>query len=103
MAEKLVRDRIPTIAPHRTFRQATHEELPALVIAKLREEAAELLATAPGSDLELLEAADLMDVVDRLETIAPDRLRLVRRAKSNRAGLFWNRTVMHLDDDETEA
>lgn len=70
-AEKLVRDAIPRLAPHRIYRTATTAEFPALVLAKLREEAAELLATTPGSPEELAEAADLMDVADRLERARP--------------------------------
>lgn len=98
MAEKLVRDRLPTIAPRHIYRTATPEELPALLIAKLREEAEELLNTIPGSPEELGEAIDLMDVADRLETVAPPALRAARRAKAATRGCFWNRTVMQIGD-----
>lgn len=101
MAEKLVRDRIPKLAPGRVFRQAARDEMPGLVLAKLREEARELLATTPGSPEEMEEAADVMDVVDRLETVAPWALRRARVDKAAEFGLFWNGHVMELDREDS--
>lgn len=67
---KLIRDKIPDIAankgePLRT-RLAGPEERWRLLRAKLIEEAQELAATQPGSDAEIEELADVIEVMRRL-------------------------------------
>ena len=61
VAEKLVRDRIAELAPGRCRAAAPGEVVP-LLLAKVREEAEEVLASG-GS---LAEIADLLEVMDAL-------------------------------------
>ena len=66
MAGKMVRDRIPELMATKgqpaRFGRAEARDLPALLLAKVREEAAEVVA----SEGSIAELADLLDVVDAL-------------------------------------
>lgn len=93
MSEKLVRDRIPEIAPDRSYRTATLSEMPALLLAKLREEAAELLATEPGSPEEIEEAADVWEVACTLVGEQAE-VAAATSAKRRKRGGFQGRVVL---------
>lgn len=62
MTVKLVRDKIPEIAPHRKFRQPEKWELSQLVMAKLLEEAQEVV-DAKTREEAAEELADLYQVM----------------------------------------
>jgi len=96
-----VRDRISEIAAGqgRTFRQAEGADMPELLMRKLREEAAELLATKPGSPEEREEAADVLTVAHAQlqEDLA---LSLAHGKKNRERGQFFQRWVLVYDESE---
>ncbi len=97
MAEKLVRDKIPTIVEERTGvrpprRTAGGKEYRRLLEEKLAEEVGEYLA-APS----LEELADILEVILHLAGEAgftPEELEAARRAKEDERGGFRGRQVM---------
>ncbi len=102
MKEKLVRDRIIEIARDREFRIAAPAEMPELLMRKLREEAAELLATEPGSPEEIEEAADVWSVAEALGRVRDD-VDMARCAKDSRRGTFRGGLVLlNVDESEVE-
>lgn len=70
MTEKLVRDRIPDLAPKRVFRRARNDERRGLLLAKLHEECAEVAADPCPEEL-----ADVLEVL---------------RALADELGLGWS-------------
>lgn len=102
-SEKLVRDRF-TWLPHRV---ALPEEMPALLLTKLREEVAELEGAFSGNVARdgrevMRECADIVEVCYALGNIyAPGSLNAVERerlAKRAARGAFRRRIVMKLAD-----
>ena len=65
---KLVRDKIPQLAPHRTFRKATERELPQLVADKVVEEADEVFDAKIPEELTE-ELADLYTIARKLAEV----------------------------------
>jgi superfamily II DNA or RNA helicase/predicted house-cleaning noncanonical NTP pyrophosphatase (MazG superfamily) len=103
--EKLVRDRIPDLVAGETSRKADSAELPALLAAKVVEEAAELADLLrhppPNSSKDgiLLELADLYDVLDKIiqvHGITPRSLAEAREEKRRRRGGFDQNRVLGL-------
>lgn len=69
MKRKLVRDKIPQIASHRTFTLATPEELSQLVTDKILEEANETILAAHNPEFLTEELADLFTVMQKLAQV----------------------------------
>lgn len=84
---KLIRDHIPTIAATHgqtlTTRTATPHELPALLRAKIIEEASEAAAASPDELLE--ELADVLEVVEALAQAAGHTLDDLHQARARKA------------------
>ncbi len=78
---KLVRDNIPAIAAHRTFRVATDTEVVELVREKLMEELVELVSAITHNE-KVEELADLLEVMHKF-------------AKVN--GIDWNSVIIARD------
>ena len=103
--EKLVRDRIPEYMKGPvSYRIADASELPELLMRKLREEAAELLATEPGSPEEVEEAADVAAVAQTMlyglgGTIRPDVVNVEAKKHGARGG-FTGGVVLQIPDVE---
>lgn len=102
---KLVRDKMPEIAVANnrpmTTRKAEPEELLRLLKQKLVEEATELAATADGSDQELEELCDVLEVINQFSMrIDVNKLVAVNLAKLEKKGglsdLVW------LEDADTQ-
>ncbi|WP_242614059.1 nucleoside triphosphate pyrophosphohydrolase [Actinomadura roseirufa] len=99
-SEKLVRDRIPEIIQETgraaDFRTADADEYPALLRAKLYEEAGEYVATGDPAEL-----ADLLEVVHALASlhgITLGELEQQRSAKAALHGGFTARLVLRLPE-----
>lgn len=92
MTEKLVRDRIPDLAPAREFRRAAPGERRGLLLAKLHEECAEVAAD-PCTE----EIADVLEVLralaDDLGVTWPEVEDTARRKRAQRGG-FEDGVVM---------
>jgi predicted house-cleaning noncanonical NTP pyrophosphatase (MazG superfamily) len=98
--DKLVRDRVPEILAERGIpyevRTADHLELPALLHAKLAEEAAELLA-ATADETRIEELADMIEVLltlGRVYGADRDSLVRVRERKAAERGAFGAGVVL---------
>ncbi|WP_055563642.1 nucleoside triphosphate pyrophosphohydrolase [Streptomyces atriruber] len=94
--EKLVRDLIPAIAPERRYRTADASEMPALLRAKLLEEAGEVARACTEGEIAE-ELADVMDVVQALAAlcgVSPVHLEAMRRRKQRTRGGFGHRVVL---------
>ena len=98
--DKLVRDRIPELLAERgiphEIRVADRTELPALLHAKLEEEAAECLA-ATNDAARIEELADMLEVVlgfGRFCGADRDSLERVRAQKAIERGAFDARIVL---------
>lgn len=91
---KLIRNKVAAIAAakggHLNVRQAGPEERWRLLRAKLIEEAQELNATVPGSEEEMEEMADVIEVMrrlcDDLELSEPGKLEQVYNQKLTERG-----------------
>ncbi|MGW2048641.1 nucleoside triphosphate pyrophosphohydrolase [Streptomyces sp. NPDC001858] len=87
MTSKLIRDRIPQIAAargqHLDIRVADQAELPALLKAKIAEEAGEVADAAPGDLLE--ELADVLEAVHALTRAAGHTLDDLEQARADKA------------------
>jgi|SRR5687768_3996326 len=101
MTEKLVRDLIPAhmIAnktPRRSVREAEAWEIENLLLAKLREEVAEV-ESAPDSGSLLVEMADVVEVLHALAEHygwKPEDVELARQTKAATHGRFKFKFVM---------
>lgn len=83
---KLVRDRIPEIAPHRQFRKASGEELKSLILSKVLEEAQEVSEATSTANL-IEELADLHTVMLKLcEEYKIDWLEVLDKVESKNEG-----------------
>lgn len=101
MTEKLIRDRVPQLYGQDpggpSYRSAAPSEMLDLLIAKLREETAEL---ATSRDLE--ELVDILEVVKALAYAmgsTEEEVEGARRAKVERAGAFDERIVWRMHGD----
>lgn len=89
---KLVRDKIPEIAPARKFRTATPEELPSLLAAKLVEEANEFKES--GRLEELADLYEVLSAVAKLNNWSMDQIIETATAKAHKRGKFEKRIVL---------
>lgn len=96
---KLVRDKIPDIASHRTFRKAEPCELIKLVTDKVTEETKELLeAIESGDKLQMIEEmADVCEILLKLTEVLEidmDLVRTMAMKKNGNKGKFDSNVVM---------
>lgn len=93
---KLVRDNIPLIAPHRTFRTAKPEEVSQLVTDKVLEEAKELCSAKTRAE-QIEELADVIEILVKfaeVNSIDWDELIAARKDKNATKGKFRKNWVL---------
>lgn len=101
---KLVRDLIPEVAPERRYRTADTSEMPALLKAKLIEEADEV-ATAHTEREQAAELADVLEVVYALAALyglTPSQLEGMRSLKALARGGFTRRVVLLTKEEDSD-
>ncbi len=90
--QKLVRDKIPEIAKNRSFRTAKLEEMPALIAAKLVEEALEFQES--GKLEELADLYDVMLAIIKLRAWSIEDVVAASQRKALERGSFEKRIVL---------